>query len=173
MVFSTSPLAENYSANPLKNFEGKELLAHRDKFCSPACILHSLETAGWGQDQGWANIEKLSRTNIWKYLKKWNMLERIFEYSMIFILNIQIFEYLCIEVLTSKSWDLTRDTGNLTFVTQECEHCLKIAALMVWEFKDSNQKDDRLNQSISNGSVCKTVRGTPNKGLLYSQRVQC
>ena len=45
------------------------------------------------------------------------MLERIFEYSMIFISNIRIFEYLCIEVLPAKLWHLTRDTGNLTCVT--------------------------------------------------------
>ena len=77
--------------------------------------------------QGWANIEKLAQTNIWIYSKKCNMLEQIFKYSIIFISNIRIFEYLCIEVLPAKIWHLTRDTGNLTCVTQECEHCLKIS----------------------------------------------
>ena len=83
---------------------------------------------------GWANIKKLAQTNIWIYSKKCNMLEQIFEYSIIFILSL---------------------------------------ALTVWEFKDSNQKDDRLHHSISNGSVCKTALATPNKDLLFSQRVQC
>ena len=64
--------------------------------------------------QGWANIEKLAQTNIWIYSKKCNILERIFEYSMIFILNIWIFEYLCIELLPAKIWHLTQETWHVS-----------------------------------------------------------
>ena len=123
--------------------------------------------------QGWANIEKLAQTNIWIYSKKCNMLERIFEYSMIFISNIWIFVYwsFTCQNMTPDTWHRKPDmchTGMWTLSQN-----FRSLALMVWEFKDSNQKDDRLNQSSSNGSVCKTALATPNKDLLFSQRVLC
>ena len=118
-------------------------------------------------------LKKLSQTNIWISLKKCNMLEQIFEYSIIFILNIRIFVYWSFncQIMTPDTWHRKPDschTGMWT-LSQNC----RSLARMVWEFKDSNQKDYRLNQSISYGSVCKTALATPNKDLLFSQRVQC
>ena len=88
--------------------------------------------------QGWANIEKLARSNIWIYSKKCNMLERILEYSTIIISDIQIFVYWSFncQIMTPDTWHRKPDichTGMWT-LSQNC----RSLALMVWEFKDSN-----------------------------------
>ena len=85
--------------------------------------------------QGWANIEKLARTNIWIYSKKYNMRERIFKYLMIFISNIRIFVYwsFTCQNMTTDTWHRKPDmfhTGMWTLSQN-----FRSLALMVWELK--------------------------------------
>ena len=104
-----------------------------------------------------------------RILKNW--LERIFEYIWKYVtcsneyLNIQwflswIFKYsnICVLKFYLPKYDMWHrkpdmcQTGMWTLSQN-----FRSLALMVWEFKDSNQKDDRLNQSISNGTRCRAM----------------
>ena len=112
--------------------DGKPALTHRWGWCQG--VMHLTEVLQGAHSSSpevlWSGVSEYWKIGSKKYLnifEKCNMLKRMFEYSMIFILDIRIFEYLCIEVLPVKIWHLTHDTGNLTCVTQECEHCLKIS----------------------------------------------
>ena len=77
--------------------------------------------------------------------------------------------------MTCDTWQVTHDTWHLTpdtwHVTHDGEWTFSqngnFLAVPVWDWQcleDSERKDDRLNQSISNAGVCRTAPATP--GLL-------